>query len=311
MSKARQIFYESISAFSHALKLPVILSKDPITERQHNERARMLRNGLAITGFVMIEEFVKARTGEVLTKISSGVTPFLELPERIREAAVFGVIKAVAFQSKFLDKSTQQSFFQKQAAMVSSTSASPYSISELSFCNNYVNLSTGEVEYILDAFRIDNPWGVLGGIINRLSLGVLAPKQALENAAARRHLAAHQISANIEFSDLQSYHREAIAFCLAYDLLISKALKLIIEKDVVYLKQKKLAGSKIEIRYLRPVANKWREEKEGVARAVKTEIDFETLKADCLVRAKASGTSIIIVDEKGTPVSWFTPEVDF
>ncbi len=311
MSKARQVFYESISAFSHSLELSAILSKDPITEKQHNERARMLRNGLAITGFVVIEEFVKARTGEVLAKISSGVTPFLELPERIKEAATFGVVKAVAFQSKFLDKSVHQSFFQKQAAMISSTSTSPYLISELSFCNNYINLSTEEVEHVLDAFRIDNPWSVLGGLVNRLSLGVLAPKQALENAAARRHLAAHQVSANIEFSDLQSYQREAIAFCLAYDLLISKALKLMIEKDNDYLKKKKLAGSKIEIRYLRPILKKWREEKEGVARAVKTESSFEALKADCLVRAKSSGAAIIVLDEKGTPTSWFTPEVDF
>ncbi|WP_156176239.1 HEPN domain-containing protein [Hymenobacter terrenus] len=312
MSSARQALYESISAFSYALESNDITSKDPIVDRKHNERARFLRNGLAVSGFAMVEEFVKERTGEILEKIGNGLTPFEELPEGLKTAAIEGVIDAMRFQSNFIDKAHVSAFYQHHSQLIASTMSNPFKISKIAFANSYTNLSSKEIEDVLVAFRIESPWNSLSGIVTRLGLGILAPKQAFENATKRRHTAAHRINTNTEYSELKAYKNESISFCLAYDLLVSKALKLISIKDQDYLKKKKLAGNQVQLRYLRQGSDsKWRELKENNSRALKVSIDFEDLKNDCLLRAKREGFSVVQSTELGVPVSWYTPELDF
>jgi hypothetical protein len=312
MSTARQSLYESFSAFTYALESTDITSRDPITEAKHNNRARLLRNGLAVSGFAMVEKFIKERTGEVLDKIGDGITQFNELPDGLRTAATIGVIEAMQFQAKFIDRAHLITYYQNHSRLIASTLSNPFKISSIAFCNNYTNLSAAEIESILDSFRVENPWSVVGGVVNRLGLGVLSPKQAFENAAKRRHLAAHEITANTEFSNLSSYKIEAITFCLAYDLLLSKALKLITAKDTEYLRRRKLAGNQIEIRYIKQFSNtRWKEFKENVIRAIKVGDDYETLKNECLLRGKREGFAVIKVTETGVPLEWYTPEVDF
>jgi hypothetical protein len=310
MSKARQDFYASLSAFSYALDSSDVISKGP-DEIMHNERARFLRNGLAISGFAMVEEFVKARTGEVLDRVGSGMTSFGDLPDGLKIASTAGVIKAMQFQANFIEKINLLAHYQNHAKSVASTLKQPYVISNIAFCHNYINLSSSEVDNILTAFRVDNPWGAIGGIISKLGVGVLAPKQAFDNAAGRRHLAAHVINANTEYSALVSYKKESISFCLSYDLLISKALKLLSIKDQDYLKKDKITSQRIGVIYLKQDGGKWKEIKEKAIKAIKSGSDYEIIKADCLLRGKKEGLAVVHTAESGVPIEWFTPDIDF
>ena len=98
MSVARATFLERLAAFKDAINVELLVSQAP-SEVKHNQRARLMRNGLSVVGFAIVEDFVKARTAEVLTRIGNSPATFEQLPEKLRKASVLGVVKALRFQA--------------------------------------------------------------------------------------------------------------------------------------------------------------------------------------------------------------------
>ena len=187
MSKARAQFLTRLAAFRAAGAADVLVSKAP-TEIEHNARAQILRNGLAITGFALLEDFVKSRLAEILQRIGSGQTPFSNLPPAIRDGATAGVVRALRFQDQYLDKKAvdYHAIYQAHARAIASTGASPFEISVLAFANDQANISADTLGGVLDAFRIDTPWSAMGSVASRCNVGVLDLKTAMSAAANRR-----------------------------------------------------------------------------------------------------------------------------
>ena len=67
---ARHKFIDRITTFRNAIDSGIVISEG-VAETDHNKRARILRNGLAIIGYTILEDFLKTRTGEVLSQFSS------------------------------------------------------------------------------------------------------------------------------------------------------------------------------------------------------------------------------------------------
>ena len=80
MSLARRLILERLHAFRLATQTEALVSLAP-TEVDHNARAQVLRNGLAVVGFAILEDFIKSRAGEVVQRIGHGAAAFTDLPE--------------------------------------------------------------------------------------------------------------------------------------------------------------------------------------------------------------------------------------
>lgn len=310
MSVARQNLFSRVDAFRGALRTDAILSRAP-TEVEHNAAARMLRNGLAVVGFAMLEDFIKTRTGEVLNRIGgAGAPAFGDLPVGVQRAATAGVIAAVAFREGLEDQG--QRFIQEHAALVASTGATGFQISPLAFGHSRSNLSTREVEDILTAFQIDSPWSAMGSVASRAGVGNPALKTAFDRAATRRHTAAHQANADVESTELSAFVLDLLALCLSFDLLLSQALTKILERHEGYLKRKeKVAARGVVLRFVAHDGTRyWRDTIEGQARAAMRNADFDVVKTAALRHARANSQAVVIHDERRVPRQWFTPAVD-
>jgi hypothetical protein len=109
MSRARRSFFERLVAYESAVGQDLIVTKTP-SETDHNARARLFRNGLAVVAFALVEDFIKSRTGEVIQRVGYGVSAFDDLPYPIRSAATAGVTKALSYQSQFFDSRSSAYF---------------------------------------------------------------------------------------------------------------------------------------------------------------------------------------------------------
>src|SRR5437899_10227250 len=130
MSRARDDFHRRISSLEMATGVRTLLDKPP-TRRKHNARARILRNGLGVIAFAILEDFIKSRTAELTGRMCNRGVPFLDLPEGVRSASFSGALRAVIFQAE-LQKRQQvdpTALIQQHSAKISSTSGAGYSIS--------------------------------------------------------------------------------------------------------------------------------------------------------------------------------------
>ncbi len=313
MLKSREQLIHRLDAYRQAVQLETLISKAP-TEIEHNSRARMLRNGLAVVGYAFLEDFLRSRTVEVVRRIGEGTTRFSDLPEKIKAAATKGVFSAVMFQRRFIDYRTQDPFrhYQEHANFVASTATSSYTISPFAFAHEQPNLSSEDIEETLHAFKVANPWSTIVGIAGRCGVGIFTLKSAFEAAAARRHKAAHKADADIEYSDLKDYDVEALGVAIGFDLLVSQALRQLLDTNATYLSKSGLvAGKHISIRFLRHDGTKWwREVVNDNTKAFRRSQDFEELKVETISRARRQSQAVVVQDQRGLPVAWYTPETD-
>lgn len=282
-------FLSRIDAFQLASRSSAIIPLSPV-EVDHNKSAKLLRNGLAIVGFASLEGFIKLRTAETLTRIDGETpTPFTSLPDKLKTAASFGAVKALNHQIKRISQRDPSSiqYICEHAKAIASLNTDSYQLPQLSMLNETSNLSDDSVKEALNAFQVLDPWQQMTNIASRCGLGMPDLRQSFQNAASRRHEAAHEPETNTPLSDLQNYAGEAIAIGMSYDILITECRRRIARASASYLNGDKIESGAVNIRFLDEVGSgEWGERREGASRFFKKYSTFEEAKLTALPRCQ-------------------------
>ena len=311
MSTARQSFLERIGAFRTALGEENLVSGEP-AEIQRNNTARLLRNGLAVVGFAILEDFLRSRLAEILARVGNSHIPFDELPEPLRDAAVLGAARALAHFGELKRRQGEDyvSFVQNHSQLIASTVSSSYEISGMALGWTGANLSDGDIKEIMRAFRIKDGWGNIDIVAKRVGLASPSHREAFSQAAVRRHKAAHSARTDTEVSHLVSFVPQAIGIALGFDALMSRSLKRLLEHDSAYLADSgQVQASDVQTRFIDPTACNWREIKEGAKRAVSRGEVKEDLIKKCLARPDARDDVVIVRDSSLRPSNWMIQNV--
>lgn len=309
MSKARDNLMERAFAFSEALKKDAIVTKS-FSEKEHNSAARILRNGLAVIGFAMMEDFIKARTSEIMEKIGTGRTSFGELSILLQRAAAVDILSSLKFQASLreMDANATIKLFQDASAQINSTTSAVYDIHPMVFGYDKSNINENTVENILNALWCKEGWQTLKSIGHKCGVGIPDLKAAFKNSALRRHQAAHDASAAVEFSELESFHKEIISICMCFDLLISIGLRKILDRDAyIVVNSNPLASRHVAVRFIDQKMGKFSESIPGGKRVIKNYSTLKDAKDSVLPKAKSSCEAVVVRAEDGTIKSWYTP----
>lgn len=314
MSAARLNLYRGLASLESALDSDLTRTKPP-SETLHNSTAQLIRNGLAVTSFALLEAFIKSRSGEILQRLGQGAgsaVPFARLPIELQEAAIHGVLDALVFQRRVSsDKNYFRQIIQEHAQMISSTKESAYIVSPYALGHDQSNISTDTIDKVLRAFKVDNPWSAVGGIARRCGTGIPDLRANMATAAQRRHQAAHQADSAVEHTDLRDFALTIRAISIAVDLLLSLGLAKIRAADTNFLGANGQIKSKsVALRFVRPSGTKWAEISEGASKATKLHARREDAIASALGRAQAKGESLVVYDSRFLPLEWHTPAVD-
>lgn len=197
------------------------------TDAAHNARAQMLRQGLAVLVFSTIETFVKERTGEVLKSFTNTSLVFADLPPALQNAVTQGALEGVRFRLKLQPPSTKVAWLVANLAPISGAMANVRGLSDHSFGYSTSNISEDDVKVILKAFGVDTPWVQITSLTSRFGIAVLDAEAEFASIKMRRHSAAHALTGQVPYADLQNSVRSSLAICLAFDLLLSHSGQLL------------------------------------------------------------------------------------
>lgn len=305
MTSARIDFIDRIRTLKVTIaNTEAVRSKGP-KEREHNEIARMLRNGLAVVGFATLEDFIKARSCEILELIGTTGVLFDQLPEKVQEATTYGAISALNYQIGLRDKQDKIYFAQDHTMKISSTANSGYTLTALAFGYGQSNLNVETIKKILGSFGVDNPWGQITHIASSLGLAALPLDESFKNAAIRRHRAAHVANADTPQGDISQFVSEAIAIAIGFDFLFSKALSLIKDLDPKYLNgSTRITAGNIDYRFVKFSNRKWKEYSSKISKAYRTSTDISLFNIEVKRRSISAKQFYVQFDENGLVTEW-------
>ncbi|MCC9155649.1 hypothetical protein LZP81_14515 [Streptomyces parvulus] len=288
-----------------------LLVDGPLTDVAHNNRARLLRNGLMVVAFTSLEDFIRARTGEALDCVSRSVIKFQDFPEPLRMAATFGAMRAVQDRARMAQRSGGDPFtlLQDAAQEIASTKGGALQISRYSLGYSGSNVSSQEIADILGCLNVKNAWGQITEISSRAGFGSIPLKAEYESAAQLRHAAAHSPVANTQPADLKGFCEKALAIALGFDVLTSRASRLIRDGDGHILKEKVELAKSIVLRFLDEAKGGYSEKIENSARAYKKHADRDTAWKASMQRATKENQPVVERNKSELPVVWATPDL--
>jgi hypothetical protein len=312
MSTSKDNFLSRISSFEKIVSpdsiVDSVLISRALTDVEHNEKVKMLRNGMAIIGFTILEDFIKTRTGEILKEIGSTTVSFSSLPPKIKEAATISALKGIQTRADILKRNSEDhlTFIQKETWCVSSTKDAVYELSEFSLGWDKSNISAEDVKNFLGIFGVKSGWDVIQQISSSISITLPQPRDIFHNAAMRRHRAAHNAAADSLLPDLQEFVTHAKVIAMAFDSLLSRSLKFIDSNDADFLSGKKNTEfSHLKFRFVLEKDGKWKEFRQGAKRAVKADNELGVVQRAALFRSKNNGEILIIKSASNKLIDWF------
>ncbi len=311
MATAKEIFLERFSNLENALSSSEV-SPLSLTQRAHNEKAKMLRNGLAIIEFNIIEDFIKRRIGEAFKFIGNSGIAFNSLPDNIIEASVFYALKGIIERAENLKRTSEDyiSFIQAETKFISSTLDSNFELSEYTLGWDKSNLSNDDLNVFFKKFNVSGGWDSIKDISSMLNITIVQPSDIFRNAAQRRHKAAHNPNADSPLNDLTEFILQAKIIALGFDALISKSLKYIKDNNNDFLQGNlKVIPSHLKFRFLKNVDGKWKEYVGNNTRAYRVNADLNTIINDSKIRARANNEILVIKPNDNSIKNWFIMEI--
>lgn len=290
------------------LSLQIDATRDEsLGELDHNQIAKLLRNGLAVVGFASLEDFIKKRASEILSEIGNTTVNFDQLPNKLRHAVTFGCLSSLRYQMSFRINTPEDkvTFIQEQASKIASTASTPYNLTEYAFGYEKPNISSEDVADILRAFGFNDPWEKMTNLASKMGLIGLPLKNSFENAAKRRHQAAHIAHTDTPQVDLEQFVKEALSIAVSYDCLLTYALNLINKSDIGYLSDTKIINSlDIYLRYLKYDNGTWIEIREKSKRPYRRSNNLNLLINDAILRSKKNDEVLLVFSDSGMLTSW-------
>ena len=287
------------------------LNSKALHETLYNEKVRMLRNGMSIIGFTILEDFIKRRTGEVLKSIGSpsSLCSFNNLPIKIKETVTFTALKGISARADMLRRNSEDHilFVQDETTFISSTKTASFELSAYSIGWEKSNINDSDIKDIFSIFNIDGGWAAIKNLSTVFNCSIIDPSNSFKNFATNRHKAAHNTDTDSAMGDLMSFENQSKIIALCFDSLLSKSLSYIVSNNTSFLNLSiKTKHTDIKFRILRYTHSKWKEfTQRNPSRAFRTNVNYLAILNDAKIRAQANKEILIVKNEDNSIKDWF------
>lgn len=284
-----------------------LLISKALTETIHNEKVRMLRNGMAIIGYSILVDFIKKRVGEILKEIGKSKVTFDSLPIKLKNATTFGALKGIQSKAEILKRNLEDhlTFIQNETLFVSSTKNSVFELSEYSLGWGKSNLSSLDITNFLSVFNVNNGWTAIQQISSAININLTNPNESFKNSASRRHKAAHNTNADSLLTDLQNYVSEAKVIAFAFDSLISQSLIHIKNLNTDFLNETiKTEFNQLSFRFILEVGTKWKEFRNNSTRAFRVKDTLIEIQGNAETRAISNKEILVVKSSNNQIIDW-------
>lgn len=290
MSNARTDYISRIQSIIFCLEnqtqyADFMIDKPPIAiNLEHNLQAQLLRNGLAISIFCYLEDFIKARINECINELPTIYSHFSNIPTkelkiRLTHATLEGVAKRSSTLKLNSDEITLFNFIQNETKHISSISSQPYTTSSFAFGWAKENINASDIKTLFQEFFIKDFWGKVRSLSSYINTPLIAPESEFKNIMKSRHRAAHAANTIIPSNTLFELAKSSFVIAFCCDYFISKSLKLMKINETNHMNSSyDFSNNFSKFRTIKFSQNKWKEySKSNPLKCVKTDIDFHNI----------------------------------
>ncbi len=302
---AKEELIDRLRYLDSAASLPELIDIG-IAQSEHNSIANLLRKGLSIVAFNILEDFVKNKANESLDILAASGISFANLPTDLQEYSISGALSSLNFQSSILKKDNHQDYklvIQQETQKIASTIGHPYNLSRFSLLSSQSNVVTREVNEFLKAFAIPNGWAKLKSISDAIGGGIPDLAQAFNLAAQRRHSSAHSASFYYNQSWLSNLKSEILSICASIDIVITARCRQANRNHTIPLANNNL-DSELNYRFLEMHGSIFKETKTVGGRSLKNWTDLQTALTHHSLRIVGKKEFVIILDARRRIMDW-------
>lgn len=307
MSISREQFVERLHMIEGAVAESLLID-GVLTDARHNSRARLLRNGLMVVAFNSLEDFLRHRSSELLAFISRTVLRFDDLPRDLMLATTLHAMKSAHQHAQTASKNGEDPvpLLQHAAAEIASTLTGPLNLSRFALGYSGSNVSADEIGIILKTLHLADAWNEVTVLASRVGLSAAMPlRDAYAQGQRVRNQAAHDVSSNVQPTEISSFCRDAKAIALGFDILASRASRLLHDSASPFTQQprERLARG-ISILFIDHIGNQYVSRKEGAKRAIRRFDDRDEAWLKSVEVARRNHQPVVERDRSGTPLRW-------
>jgi hypothetical protein len=228
-------YKDFIEAQASILAVLETLGSKSVTRARSPEQ--LVLNGLRISAFVALEDFLRRRTLEVFHWLGTSGVTFKNLPQRLQSLVLQGTVSGLHFSLAKTDKSEQITLLQLQGLLLGGTGENqPFVPSEYFFGKASSNISSDDVHQLLGAMGLpsEKKLECLDLILELIGMKHLGTSSAIFSTLSRsRHRSAHAFPGEFEldkYKTIVSTSLPVLAFsvdtCLSQTALrVVKAVK--------------------------------------------------------------------------------------
>lgn len=302
---AKSELFTRLQFLESAVALPELIDQG-IMPNEHNGRANLLRKGLGIVAFNILEDFVKNRTVEGLDALSTSTILFPNLPAKLQEAATLKALNAILFRAK-LEKRTGGNWLgliQTESQKIYSTQNPTFELSRYSLVSSSSNIGEDDIGELLAAFGVPAGWAVLKQVSDRIGGGLPDLRAAYNNAADRRHSAAHSATFQYNHQWLSGIKHEIVTIASAIDILLFEVCRQVRLRPTQTLESHN-AKALLKFRFLEHKAGKVRETTTIGGRAKKVWPTLTMAVGTIRPNLGAQNEFLVVLDESKRISDWY------
>lgn len=305
-SSARTTFLTHLNAYRRAVQEPVLLGNSPPKTRPDHS-ARLLRNGLSVVGLAIVEEFIRNRSAELLGAISLAGLPLGALPDKLRHAVTVGAVRVLAYQIQGMERDGEDPLplTRQTARAIASSSRQRIAVAPISLHWTKSNISPDFIQESLQSLLVEKPvWTEMTRFAQRAGFTIPGSLKTVFSATlTERHRAAHRANNDALLLHVRAYARHALAVCMAYDALASRAARLCRDQDLGYGAGTGVTQATVPIRWIADTGSGFEERIAGGS-VVASSSRLRDARRDSIRRAKPNGEVVIQLDRNSVPDWW-------
>ena len=303
MSIARATFLKEIDALAQAVLIPNVGSPTALVVRPG---VSILRRGAAITGLVILETFVRARTEEVLIELQNWPARYEDLPTKFRDRATIEALPHLEKYARMLRK--QQNDYESEiiSEVTRMASVTPPAFQFTKFISgDYTgNISDSSLKELLGVFRIEDCWNGLHHLSTDIGFGVPSVKEVLRSMVANRHRSAHASNFTPTVGDMEELPHNLRLIGICIDTALSASVRTALSDWTTWVSAGYDWKSKLEIYFVKKHKTKFRVMRKDRKRAVRIICNFSDTRR-FLPKGLIGGTRLLVRHgNDGRPLEW-------
>lgn len=281
---------------------PLLTDKLPLVS-EHNTRARILRHGIAVSAFAMLERYIKNVFEHMVRELAQSTIMYPDLPKKLKKFILVESIAGLSNVAYFIkDDQLKISYIEERISEISLFKENPPTYTHLGFSPSGSNVGHEDVKKGFSAFGVQDPWGKLTALSSTIGSSYFSLEDQYRTLASARNNSAHDPAGNIPTATLQSNLHAVVVLGIAVDLLghaVGRAAKLCTDKSKF---ENEVNTVKHSIRFLdEQLDGKWAERATTGGRIIKKYPNRVSGVASA--SARSGGPSVVVRDASGLPIA--------